>query len=409
MKTASSGTQGLYYWSIDPVGGSDTTLGSAIDWTLTAGMMALSPMVSGTSVQTTVDNQQISPAVPSTLDFLEFTELAYDLADTSPLPTVPLPTGFSVLSTVSYASGLNATAFIDSATDQIVLSYRGSVTKYDWLVTDSLIAIGSQSQPFVDALKFAQNIETSNNQDTLYVTGHSLGGAEAEYVAANLSAALGVDIGGDTFAAPAVSAMLAQGVSTVDPELTDYVNAYDPVGTFGSDTAGVLSLNSPAFTDIHVGNVITMPAPIYYAAVFKTGLLGLGIGAYKFHTMSAYGSALLSQEYIGTDPIGQVLETPIALSELYPNIQNIVDGSDGNGGSTELGTLSFNTSNGSVTLTITETASAVGLVTFNEVGVCDGEAFAETQSVTSQGVVTTDQIVVNGLTIVSPSLARAAR
>ena len=71
------------------------------------------------------------------LDFLEFSELAYDFAGgeaTNGLgtATVPIPAGWSVMPNPQLnPNGLTAYAFINNATQQIVVAFRGTVTSHD--------------------------------------------------------------------------------------------------------------------------------------------------------------------------------------------------------------------------------------------------------------------------------------
>ena len=87
----------------------------------------------------------------------------------------------------------------------------------------------------------AQGVSTDN----IFVTGHSLGGAEAESVAANL----GLD--GATFGAPGVPQFSSTGGNT---NLTDYVDYGDAVRNLASDTAPGAQLAGPNMN--HVGNVV---------------------------------------------------------------------------------------------------------------------------------------------------------
>jgi hypothetical protein len=128
------------------------------------------------------------------LDFLEFSELAYDYAGGPATlgdgtATVPVPTGWSVLSYPQYvnANGLTAYAFINNTTNQIVISFRGSESDHDWIISDGAIASGNRPAQFTTAEQFYNDLTTAYPAYTILVTGHSLGGAEAEDIAAKFT------------------------------------------------------------------------------------------------------------------------------------------------------------------------------------------------------------------------------
>jgi autotransporter passenger strand-loop-strand repeat protein len=133
----------------------------------------------------------LPPAI-STYDYLEFSQLAYDLTDGNRTASVSMPSGWSeVPASINPAInpyGLTAVAFDDPTTDEIVISFRGSKSAHDWFVSDLLgIVPGIRSfTPFSSAETFTKEIELLYPGDTYFVTGHSLGGADAEDVAATL-------------------------------------------------------------------------------------------------------------------------------------------------------------------------------------------------------------------------------
>jgi hypothetical protein len=247
----------------------------------------------------------VSGDTPSVLDYLDFSELAYDLTE-GVAPTVPVPAGFSSLEIASHLYGVNAVAFIDPTTQQIVLSYRGTETSslFD-LRQDVQLATGHRPIVFNEAENFAVSIESNPSYAgyTFTVTGHSLGAAEAEDVAATLQ------LGGVTFAPPGISSELARGVSATDAQpLTDYVNLGDPIGLYATDTVG-----SPTPNGSHIGTVETLQ-PDYHLGNLIVGLDLAGaeitnpldvliVAVLTEHFLPLYAQALTTAGIIPTDPL----------------------------------------------------------------------------------------------------------
>ena len=105
-------------------------------------------------------------------------------------------------------------AFENIATGQIAIANRGTQTAYDLLVSDIDILKGIVPPAFFAAAQFACEIVTAHRGSgrEILVTGHSLGGAEAQYQAAKLG------LGGSTFA--------ALGVAFATPDCAPYLVNY---------------------------------------------------------------------------------------------------------------------------------------------------------------------------------------
>ena len=89
------------------------------------------------------------------------------------------------------------------------------------LGTDIDLASGTLSPQFADALNFFTNYVNANTLSSVQVTGHSLGGALAEYVTANAGNGLPNFQGGITFEAPGIEQIpLVDSVSNTS--LIDY-------------------------------------------------------------------------------------------------------------------------------------------------------------------------------------------
>jgi hypothetical protein len=155
-------------------------------------------------------------------------------------------------------SGMYAAAFQNNSTNEIVIAYEGtnlnncaSISPTNLLfcsgqsLDDAAITYGYNFEANADALAFAKQVSAKFGQGgkiPIYVTGHSLGGEEAEYVDWKASAVSGLTIsGGDTFGAPGVPGFSGNGKSY---NLTDYIYCGDRIGMYS------------AIGDSHVGNEI---------------------------------------------------------------------------------------------------------------------------------------------------------
>ncbi len=112
-------------------------------------------------------------------------------------------------------------AFENRGTREIVIANRGSGSVIDWGQTDWDIFHHNPDIPaFADALAFVDSVAASNPGFADVVTGHSLGGAEAQYQAAERGLA------GTVFAAPGMAWLVPGQTAAV----TDYVFVGDPIG-----------------------------------------------------------------------------------------------------------------------------------------------------------------------------------
>ena len=112
----------------------------------------------------------------------------------------------------------------------------------------------------------------------IYVTGHSLGGAEAEYVASTVLP----NVSGVTFAAPGIPS-LSSPVSTSN--LTNYVDNTDPIGNFGNHFGKVVNVGSGSPTN----EAVLTTADILEAIVTDGVSL---VGVINEHLLPTYASDL---------------------------------------------------------------------------------------------------------------------
>jgi len=149
------------------------------------------------------------------------------------------------------SDGFFAQAFED-ASGNIIIAFEGSILNPQDLspyavgsrAADADIALGQLPQALLDANTFALDVKQYLAQhnlgsDPIYLTGHSLGGAEAENVAFNVDP--GGNMSGVTFGAPGDPALPA---SVQAPNFINYVDYGDPVGNFGNHVGTVLHVGA---------------------------------------------------------------------------------------------------------------------------------------------------------------------
>ena len=178
---------------------------------------------------------------PSTADFLAAAEAAYgdDPAGTSGLSLLTGRNGAPVAVTRA-ADGFHGVAF-ETGAGQVIVAFEGTdigdaETRPTFVAAqvkaDGQIAAGQDPALYADALTFAHRaVAVAGRQgvssDDVFVDGHSLGGAAAEYVAVKTG------LGGVTFGAPGIP---AADINTGLPSrLTNYVDDGDPVGNYSDN------------------------------------------------------------------------------------------------------------------------------------------------------------------------------
>ena len=177
---------------------------------------------------------------PPLPEFLLASNAAYGLDE----DTLVAPSGMTVLVRSDYinlswrSDGFEAVAFQDGA-GNILIANEGTVpgitTAYqrNGLYADTAIGKDETPQALRDAISFAERVQQDYGKP-LYVTGHSLGGIEAQAQARALQARCA---GGATFGA---SGLPGNTVSGGPEALINYVDYGDPVGNYASDTIALL-------------------------------------------------------------------------------------------------------------------------------------------------------------------------
>src|SRR5665213_2105090 len=162
------------------------------------------------------------------------------------------------------SDGFYAQAFVDE-NGNLIVAFEGSIinpfdkqflTPYGaGSRTDDLDILNGKPPTSLinDALSFVLKADQISGSALVYVTGHSLGGFEAEAV----TAALGSPVdGGVTFGAPGVPGYGGQSSNLYANDLLNYVEEGDPVGNFANDQqSGLDTFAASKGVGPHVGEV----------------------------------------------------------------------------------------------------------------------------------------------------------
>ena len=213
---------------------------------------------------------------PSVGDYINAANDAYTQPDVPTLasPSTIYPGSLTILQShgkpvVQYIpqDGFYACAFVTTS-NQVIVTFEGTnfFTKNaeftaGQVVDDADIVAGKLAPSFTDSLSFTKTalaaartqkrpIQASN----VFIAGHSLGAADAEYVAARTG------MSGTTFGTPGVAAKY---LSKAPSQLTNYVEYGDPVGNYDA------SANSP------IANIVKSISPTtqHYGAATYVGSL----------------------------------------------------------------------------------------------------------------------------------------
>ena len=185
----------------------------------------------------------------------------------------PLMVGGKPLEVTNASQGLFAEAFVSTGAGpkHVVIGYEGT-DLYDennpnsntftggQIVADANLIAGQAAPSFATSVKFANRVlgvakSMSIGAKNVSVTGHSLGAAEAEYVAASTG------LSGYTFGTPGIVAPK----NAKPSQLTNFVDYGDPVGNYSNDPPDLYGayLDYPA--------LILSPSILHYGS---TTLLG---------------------------------------------------------------------------------------------------------------------------------------
>ncbi len=132
----------------------------------------------------------------------------------------------------SLASGFYAATFQNTATGEIVIAYRGTNGPFD-AVADVQLVAGQVPQQFNEAKAYYDAVAKQYGAGNVSVTGHSLGGAMASFVAASVGSATTATV----FNAPGITNVVA-GDPNSYTNVTNYNALFDPVSNLTPNQIG---------------------------------------------------------------------------------------------------------------------------------------------------------------------------
>ncbi len=208
---------------------------------------------------------------PTVAQFLNASAAAYGLG-TTPGGLVPFTVNGFQMASANIISGMAARAWV-TADNQVIIAYQGTTGGTN-LLFDPFIAasqlltdlqvIYTQTTPwaFTDALRFAERVQAAAAQqgygtDDIFVTGHSLGGWEAQYVAQQIGLA------GIGFESPGISSTVpGNGADSMFVNVETYG---DPAPFMASDLPGLQPFMPPYVpgggTKPHYGHIVMIGDP----------------------------------------------------------------------------------------------------------------------------------------------------
>jgi hypothetical protein len=252
--------------------------------------------------------QVATAATPTVSELLNAANAEYVIANTPPFGMKPFTIAGIPVAYTNEADGVSAKVWV-TAENQVVIAYQGT-TGGDNLLTNPAIlvpqllsdfaaAILTNPPAYADSLGFANFVVGVANAEgyatsNVFVTGHSLGAMEAEYVASQTGlAGIGFEPTGLT-------------PKDIKSQATNFVVtvAYgDPVGSYASDISGEQPFG-PAYTEgggkyPHYGLIIQFGLPADQATLSQD-MANWGVSLNDdIATIGAWASMMLAHHYIG--------------------------------------------------------------------------------------------------------------
>jgi hypothetical protein len=232
--------------------------------------------------------QTATASSPTVSEFLNASNAEYVIAGT-PVGMRPFTVGGIQVSYTNTIDGVSAKVWV-TAENQVVIAYQGTTGGDNFivdpgilgpqLIDDIIAAAGANSPAEFDSLGFAKFVVGLANAEgyatsNVFVTGHSLGGIEAEYVASQTGLA------GMAFEP---TGLPAADITSAGSNFVDIVEYGDPVGNYASDVAGEQPFG-PAYVAgggkvPHYGNIVFIGNPADQTTLS--------------HDMAAWGKSLLA-------------------------------------------------------------------------------------------------------------------
>ena len=183
------------------------------------------------------------------------------------------------------ASGMKAVVF-QAGSGSIVISYMGTTASWSQLWADVQLAVGSTPKAFSEAKAFAESIAQQYPDNKIYVTGHSLGGSEAEYVSSQLG------YGGIEFAGTGIGGF--DNTEASRKSIIDYAVKGDPVANYSTDSGYAIPWLLASDMD-HVGTFSEIgsrwDAAALYTAYWSMNPISIGY-CVTLHPLSNYAKEL---------------------------------------------------------------------------------------------------------------------
>jgi Ca2+-binding RTX toxin-like protein len=228
------------------------------------------------------------------------------------------------------ADGFVAQVWENQTTQEVVIAYRGTVpSNYATLEQDAYIAAGKLAPGATDAAALALQVQASLPAGySLAVTGHSLGGYEAQYALTQL-----VDHGtgagspyATVFDAPGLSATVIAGLHHA-PTYYSSVNFYAQGDAIHAAGIGAVQLGQlPAVSLSGVGPSISSEFS-QAGAAFRLGLLG-GLGV----AIAAAAATLLYNWAVPAHSLNAILSSLGGPNGTNPTGNNVTIGNETEGG-----------------------------------------------------------------------------
>ncbi len=157
----------------------------------------------------------------------------------------PLPPGWREwLCSIPSRTGFYAQAYENPTSQEIVIAFRGTNGERGNLLAVAAVFFGRKSRQFNEALYFYTYLKRAVPAANISLAGHSLGGAEAQYV----SALTGVYA--ETFAAPGIRRI--KGLQDLSADVTNHMIAGDLIALFG-EHVGRVHICRPHWEQVALG------------------------------------------------------------------------------------------------------------------------------------------------------------
>jgi hypothetical protein len=274
---------------------------------------------------------ELEPTIPQ---YINASNAVYS-RDYSRLPPDlrPFEAGGEHLALEITADGFYGAAFL-TADNQIIVAFEGThlsaleeepafVTAQ--LAADVEIYLGSAPAAYGDATDFTETVLAAAaaqgiDRGDVFVSGHSLGGAEAQYVAATL------DLEGVTFGGPGLPASLVP--STGQERVTNIIGYGDPVGNYSASpnylgdvlfSDRILHFGEQDYVGDILGRLALQAAAALYGSSAADGLAALAALAVEYHPLTQYAAALgvvLSDPNAYLEPDGDLSDAAAFLAAL---------------------------------------------------------------------------------------------